>query len=79
MSTTESPTPPPRRRTSIASVRRDLRWVIEELKAGRLDPRRANALVYACSTLAAVIERADFERRIARLEAAAETRAGGVQ
>lgn len=83
MSTSETPgptaTPPPgkaprprrRRLRSLANLKGALAAVVRLLEAGELEPKRANAMVYALSTLAGLIETHDLERRIAQLEATA--------
>jgi hypothetical protein len=44
--------------------------VVRRLESGEMDTRRANALVYALSTLAGVMTTSDLEERVAELERA---------
>lgn len=82
MSTTDSQTPsPPKRRRGrrlarVANVKAGLADVIRKLEAGEITPKVANALVYAYATLASVMQGADLEERIARIEAAQAGDAG---
>lgn len=69
------PTPPPasprkyrRRLANLANVRTALADVVRKLETSELEPRRANALVYALATLAGIIQGTDLEQRIAALE-----------
>ena len=66
-------TPPPprkyRRPTTTARVKGELGDVVVKLKTGELEPKRANALIYALSTLAGVINASDVEKRLQTLEA----------
>lgn len=77
MNSTESQTPaPPRRRRGrrlarIANVKAGLADVIRKLEAGEITPKVASTLVYAYATLASVMQGADLEERIERLERAA--------
>jgi len=52
-------------------VRAGLAWVASQLERDQIDPKRANALIYAYSTLANVIESTELEVRLAALEAGA--------
>lgn len=89
MNSTESqtPTPPKRRRgrrlARIANVKAGLGDVIRKLEAGEITPKVANALVYAYATLASVMQGADLEERLERLErsaaGASSTVARGIQ
>lgn len=66
------PTPPvPRRRRRLAKlrqVRQALAEVVNALREGSIEPGKARALVYALSSLAAVISDSDLEARVAALE-----------
>jgi hypothetical protein len=69
--TAENRPPPPRRRRRLANlsnVKTGLADVIRQLEAGEVDPKRANALVYAYSALAGVMQGTDLEQRLAALE-----------
>lgn len=68
------PTPPaprqrrPKRPKTIEDVKAALGLVYVLLRTGELEPKRANAGVYALSTLAGVIVGHDLEQRLAQLE-----------
>lgn len=81
MPTAETVTPPPlsppvsrarprRRLLTLQNCKTGLADVIRLLEAHELEPKRANALVYAYSVLAGLIESSDLERRMSALEAA---------
>jgi hypothetical protein len=58
----------PRRPTTLTRTKNALGTVVVQLQTGELDPKRANALVYALATLAGVITSSEVERRLAVLE-----------
>jgi hypothetical protein len=59
-------------------VRRGLADAIRDLEADTLEPGKARALVYAYATLASVMQGADLEQRLAKLEQASTApRPGG--
>mgnify|MGYP005823140247 CR=1 FL=1 len=57
-----------RRLGNVANVRSGLADVIRQLEAGELETKRANALVYAYSVLAGIMQGSDLEARVAALE-----------
>ena len=63
---------PPRRRGrrlgNIENVKSALADVVRKLESGDLEPKRSNALVYALSTLASIMQ-GDLEERLAAVEA----------
>lgn len=58
----------PRRPTTTARVRGVLATVAVKLQTGEMEPKVANALVYALSTLAGIISTCEVEKRLAVLE-----------
>lgn len=65
-------TPHPRSWTKLATagdVRRFFRWLLLEVKKGRVDSKKANSLAFIGGHLLRAIEVADLEQRIAAIEA----------
>lgn len=60
-----------RRLGNVANVKAGLADVIRQLEAGELETKRANALVYAYSVLAGIMQGSDLEERVAALEESA--------
>lgn len=57
-----------RRLANLKNVRAGLADVIRKLELEELEPRRGNALVYAYSALAGIIQGSEVEERLAALE-----------
>lgn len=74
MNTHDSAPPSPPRRprgrrlATVNHLKGALAHTIRELEAGRIPPKVANALTYTLSVLASVMQSADLEARIAKLE-----------
>ena len=80
--TRETAPPPPRRRrrrlANLTNVKAALADVVRLLEAEDLEPKRANALVYALSALAGIIQGTDLEREVADLRAVIEREKGAI-
>lgn len=53
---------------TLKSVKHELADTVQALKSGSMEPKTAQALVYALSALISVIKGADLEEKIRRLE-----------
>lgn len=49
-------------------IRRVLRTTIRELKQGKMEPKRGNAIIYALKLAKELLEVGEIEERIKRLE-----------
>ena len=66
-----SDTPSPRswqRLETAGDCRRFFRWLLLEVKKGRLDLKKANSLAFIGSHLLRAVEVSDLEQKIAKLE-----------
>ena len=54
---------------TAGDVRRFFRWLLLEVKRGRMDSKKSNSLAFIGGHLLRAIEVADLERRIAAIEA----------
>lgn len=58
-----------RRLNSLEDIRAGLASVWRRLEAGSLDVQTARTLIYCGSTMAAVVQESDIERRLKEMEA----------
>ena len=57
-----------RRLLTVTSIKHELADIVRNLRDGSEEPKRANALVFALSKLADIIQASDFEQRLMRIE-----------
>ena len=71
--------PSPRRRgpvlETLTDVRREMARVYRNMRHGRIDTQDATRMTYVLTQIAKIIQTAELEARIERLEAAADTTA----
>lgn len=63
-----TPPPPRARLNTFCGIKAHMAWVIKNLEAGLLDPKVGNSLTVALSSYANLMEKADLEDRVQKLE-----------
>jgi len=60
---------------TLTDVRREMARVYRQMRYGRIDTQDATRMTYVLTQIAKIIQTAELEARIERLEAAADTTA----